>query len=287
MMGKLISGAQKRKKKKKEKEEAVERARAEVKLGGPTKLWAGLVLHHKDVFTLHVLPKLNETDRFFFALAGGGSWEVLAYAKVLSKLSWNVHECTSISTLEFARNNMEWGERFPCGNVKDQAWFCFQVAGTNKLELLKWAREVKQCEWDEWTIKAASDKGNLEMLKSCLLNGCRFDVITHRHVILQASSSGRVDIVKYLVENLSRGKISSCEDKLNCVVSAARHGQLGCLKYLLEKARAPLDCFVYIAYARYYEQPECVNYLREKGCPEPTDEQYARIVEDIEAHEDS
>ena len=24
-----------------------------------------------------------------------------------------------------------------------------QVAGTNKLELLKWAREVKHCEWDE------------------------------------------------------------------------------------------------------------------------------------------
>ena len=248
----------------------------------------GLVLHHKDVFTSHVLPKLNETDRFFFAVVG---WRKLGGACVRKGSLETELECsrmfTSISTLEFAWNNMEWGERFPCGNVKDQAWFCAQVAGTNKLELLKWAREVKQCEWDEWTIKAASDKGNLEMLKYCLLNGCRFDVITHRHVILQASSSGRVDIVKYLVENLSRGKISSCEDKLSCVVSAARHGQLGCLKYLLEKARAPLDCFVYIAYARYYEQPECVNYLREKGCPEPTDEQYARIVEDIEAHEDS
>jgi hypothetical protein len=177
---------------------------------------------------------------------------------------------------------MEWGERFPCGNVKDQAWFCFQVAKTNKLELLKWAREVKQCKWNEWTIKRASDQGNLEMLKYCISNHCPCDVRTHRHVILQASSSGRVDIVKYLVENLSRGKISSCEDKLNCVVSAARHGQLGCLKYLLEKARAPLDHFVYIAYARYYEQTECVNYLREKGCPEPTDEQYATIVEGIE-----
>ena len=281
IMGKQISGAQKRKKKK-EKEEAV-KDMERLNLG-PSKLWTGLVLHHKDVFVSHVLPKLNETDRFFFAGASGGSWEVLAYAKVLSKLSWNIYEYSSSSTLEFAWNNMEWGERFPCGTVKDQAWFCFQVAGTNKLELLKWAREVKQCEWDEWTIKAASDKGNLEMLKYCFLNGCRFDVRTHRHVILQASSSGRVDIVKYLVE---KRKISSCEDKVNCVVSAARHGQLGCLKYLLEKARAPLDRFFYIAYARYDEQPECVNYLREKGCPEPTDEQYATIVEDIEAHQDS
>ena len=30
----------------------------------------------------------------------------------------------------------------------DQAWFCAEVAGTNKLEFLKWAREVKHCEWD-------------------------------------------------------------------------------------------------------------------------------------------
>ncbi len=284
MMGKLISGAQKRKKKK-EKEEAVERARAEVKLGGPTTLWTGLVVHHKDVFTLHVLPKLNETDRWFFSEVNKESRGVLEYAGVdVSELGCKVYECSSISTLELSWNNMPWGKKDTEGNVIDQAWFCEEVAGTNKLELLKWAREVKQCEWDEWTIKAASDKGNLEMLKYCFSNHCPCDVRTHRHVILQASSGGRVDILKYLVE---KRKISSCEDKLNCVVSAARHGQLGCLKYLLEKARAPLDCFVYIAYARYYEQPECVNYLQEKGCPEPTDEQYARIVEDIEAHEGS
>ena len=143
---------------------------------------------------------------------------------------------------------------------------------------------MKQCKWDKQTIKAASDQGNLEMLKYCISNHCPCDVRTHRHVILQPIIDGRVDIVKYLVE---KRMISTYEDKLNCVVNAARHGQLGCLKYLLEKARAPLDHFVYIAYARYYEQPECVNYLREKGCPEPTDEQYATIVEDIEEHEDT
>ena len=34
---------------------------------GPTKLWTGLVLHHKDVFVSHVISKLNRTDRFFFS----------------------------------------------------------------------------------------------------------------------------------------------------------------------------------------------------------------------------
>ena len=53
------------------------------------------------------------------------------------------------------------------------------------------------------------------------------------------------------------------------------YGQLDCLKYLLEEAKAPLDQWCYIAFARYDEHTECVNYLQEKGCPEPTDEQYA------------
>ena len=28
---------------------------------GPTKLWTGLVLHHKDVFVSHVISRLNRT----------------------------------------------------------------------------------------------------------------------------------------------------------------------------------------------------------------------------------
>ena len=47
-------------------------------------------------------------------------------------------------------------ERVIVGRVMDQAWFCSEVAGTNKLELLEWAREVKQCEWDEKTITVAA-----------------------------------------------------------------------------------------------------------------------------------
>ena len=49
------------------------------------------------------------------------------------------------------------------------------MLGTNKLEFLKWAREVKQCEWDEKTITVAAAKGNLEMLKYCFSNDCPCD----------------------------------------------------------------------------------------------------------------
>ena len=142
-----ISGAQKRKKKKEKEELALDVERLKL---GPTKLWTGLVAHHKDVFVSHVLSKLNTTDRWFFAKANTESQDVLEYAGVkVSGLDWGVHECSSISMLKWMWNNHLWGEKEERGRVMDQAWFCEQVAFTNKLELLKWAREVKQCEWDE------------------------------------------------------------------------------------------------------------------------------------------
>ena len=175
-MGKKISGAQKRKKRK-EKEKAAKEAVAEMerlKLG-PTKLWTGLVLHHKDVFVSHVLSKLNTTDRCFFQKVNRESLDVLEYAGVnVSELGWCIYECSSISTLEWAWNNMA-GERKVKWKSDGSSLVLLEVAATNKLELLKWAREVKQCEWDEETIDVAAVKGNLEMLKYCFSNGCPCD----------------------------------------------------------------------------------------------------------------
>jgi len=68
--------------------------------------------------------------------------------------------------------------------------------------------------------------------------------------------------------------------KIECVLNAAMYGRLDCLNYLVEEAKVPLRDWRYVAYARYHEQPDCENYLLEKGCPEPTDEEYAEFVED-------
>ena len=305
-MGK-ISGAAKRKKKKEREKALAEHIENLERLKlGPTKLWTGLVVHHKDVFVSHVISKLNRTDRFFFSKVNRESRGVLTYAGVdVSKLGVSVFECSSISTLEWAWNNIPWGEKDGEGNVIDQAWFCEGVAGTNKLEFLKWAREVKHCEWDEWTIKAAAAKGNLEMLKYCFYNGCPcdeeesckqaaigghldcvrflFDKVepsreTEKEAAMQAAGLGHTDILKYFVEER---KISD-EGKFTCVGGAAMFGRLDCLKYLVEEAKVPINYWRYTACARYFEHPECENYLLEKGCPEPTDEEYAWFVEDEE-----
>jgi hypothetical protein len=308
-MGKKLSSTAKRKKEKEREEVMIAEAAADMerlKLG-PTKIWTGLVLHHEDVFVSHVLPKLNTTDRFCFSEVSDESWDLLAYAGVdVSKLHWSVHECSSISTLEWAWNNMAWGKKDRDGSVIDQGWFYLQVAGTNKLEFLKWAREVKHCEWDEWTINHAAFQGNLEMLKYCFSNNCPYDEEescaqaaigghlnclrflfdkakplrdTEKKAVVPAAGCGQMDILKYFVEER---KISE-EVKITCAVNAAIYGHLDCLKYLIEEAKVPLNDWKYIASTRYYERTECVNYLLERGCPEPTDELYAKFVKRLTA----
>ena len=278
-------------------------------LSSSSPLWNGLVVHHKDIFVSHVISKLTETDRFFFAKVNGESQDVLKYAGVnVSRLSYAVHECISISTLEWKWNNMSWGKKDTKGNVMDQVWFCEQVAATNKLEFLKWVREVKQCEWDEWAINAATAKGNLEMLKYCFSNECPCDeemscklaakggnldclrflfdkmnlsretgIETATQAALQAVKYGHLDIVKYIVEERKIPEVV----KVSCVTNAARYGRLDCLNYLVDEAKTPLNDWQHIACARYFEHHDCENYLLAKGSPEPTDEEYAAFVQHL------
>ena len=250
-----------------------------LKMSSSSPLWNGLVTHHMDIFVSHVLPKLNKTDRWFFSNVCKESRKVLAYAGVnKSTLIWRVSECTSISTLEWCWKDMPWGAKNSYGNVIDQTWFCSEVAHTNKLELLKWVREVKKCEWDEKTIKNAVRMGNLEMLKYCFANGCPCDEETEQQeATCLAARFGRVEILKYLVEE--RKALVCLKVQCGCGVNAATYGQLASLRYLVEEAGVPLNDWACIAYARIYKQHQCLNYLREKGCPEPTDEEYAQAVE--------
>ena len=147
------------------------------------------------------------------------------------------------------------------------------------------------------------------MLKYCFSNGCPcdeeesckraamagyldcvrflFDKVkpsrkTEKEAAIQAVCGGHLDILKYFVEER---KISDAV-KLDCVLSTAKYGQLDCIKYLVEEAKAPLDNWQHIALARYYEHTDCLNYLLEKGCPEPTDEQYAKVVEQRKREEE-
>ena len=140
------------------------------------------------------------------------------------KKTFKVKEMSSISTLELAWENRSLWPRW----WREERIFCWKVAETNKLELLKWIREEKQCKWNRWTIDAAAEQGNLEMVKYCVANECPVDEWT-------------------------------CQ-------FAARNGHLECLKYLREEAKAPWDYEVlYFAHAK--KHLECLRYAVEKKCP--------------------
>ena len=164
---------------------------------------------------------------------------MLEYAGVdVSKLGWGVCECSSISTLEWAWNHMPWGEKDK-GNVIDQAWFCAGVAATNKLEFLKWAREVKHCEWDEETIKVAALKGNLEMLKYCFSNDCPCD---EKESCSQAASEGHLDCLRFLFDKVKPSR----ETEKEAAMTSRHAGHVEILKYFVEERKISdelkIDC---------------------------------------------
>ena len=186
-------------------------------------LW-DVIVNNDDVCFKHILPRLNRNDvKFLFEV----NTETRALIKRSSREDdlrkcFKVEEMSSVSTLEIAwenRSSSRW----------DDTCFCTRVAWMNKLEFLKWIREEKKCEWDEYTIAEAARQGNLEMVKYCVANGCPVNE--------------------------------------RACTFAARNGHLECLKYLREEVKTPWNQYT-LELASLLEQLECLRYAIEKKCPE-------------------
>ena len=127
-------------------------------------LW-DVIVKCDDICFTHILPRLNRTDLRFLYEVNSETRKLIKRSSRKGELEgkFKVYEMSSISTSEVAWEHKSlwpswWAERH----------FCIQVAKTNKLELLKLAREEKKCEWDEGTINRAAEQGNLEMVKYCV-----------------------------------------------------------------------------------------------------------------------
>jgi hypothetical protein len=197
------------------------------------------------------------------------------------KEKFKVQEMSSISTLELA-----WEKKSLWPSWWNESFFCNQVAHTNKLELLKWIREEKKCEWDKWTICGAARQGNLEMVKYCVAKKCPIDA----WACASAAIDGHLECLKYLREEANapwdwktaswaayNGHLHILEylverkyddySEYACGY-AAEEGQLDCLKYLHETAKAPWD-YRAVREAHENNHPECVQYLLDNNCPLP------------------
>ncbi|CAL6300939.1 unnamed protein product [Bathycoccus prasinos] len=251
-------------------------------------LW-DVVVKCDDICFTHILPRLNRTDLKFLY---GVNTETRALVKRssragdLKKKFW-IEEMSSISTLEVAWEHYPWGTyNHELEEEMDETYFCSRVAYTNKLELLKWAREEKQCEWDKYTIIAAAYQGNLEMVKYCVANECPID----EWACTRAAQNGHLECLKYLREEVKapwdsvtaswaaqNGHLHILEylverkfDKYTAYACehAAESGHLDCLKYLRETAKAPWDSWA-VRRAHENNHPECLQYLLDNNCPLP------------------
>ena len=256
--------------------------RAQKRRMGQRDLW-GAIVNNDDVCFEYILPRLNRTDvKFLFEVNS----ETRALVKRSSRVgelekSFKVSEMSSISTLEFAWENRSFWKRW-----MSETDFCYQVSGTNKLELLKWAREEKKCEWGAGTVSKAALQGNLEMVKYCVAKKCPIDW----HACAYAALNGHLEILKYLREEVKapwdsdtaawaalNGHLHVLEylverkydkyDERACECAAV-NGHLDCLKHLHETAKAPWDYWA-VRLAHKNNQTECVQYLLDNNCPLP------------------
>ena len=246
-----------------------------------------------DICFKHILPRLNRTDVKFLYGVNSETRKLIKRSSRAGDLKWRfeVSEMSSISTLEVALENRESESFWPSWlrtrpPKTPERWFCIQVAQTNKLELLKWAREEKKCEWDKWTIFAAAEQGNLEMVKYCVAKKCPIGEWTcgnaakngHLEVLKYlreeakapwsyntasgAAKNGHLHILEYLFErNYRYNNAYACMD-------AAIYGHLDCLKYLHETAKAPWSSWA-VRYAHENKHPECLQYCLDNDCPLP------------------
>jgi hypothetical protein len=169
-------------------------------IGEPTKLWK-LVTDWPDVFEKHVLLSgyLNGTDIKMFHGLCRASRDAVKRAKIELQKRFRVRDLSSISTMELAWEGYPFGARICFSEdgeefTLNQEWFCSQVAQTNDLKLLRWAREEKECDWDHMTSGAAAFDGNLDMLKYCCENGCEVEEGTCAY----AAINGHLACLEYL-----------------------------------------------------------------------------------------
>ena len=260
------------------------RTRAQKRRTGERDLW-DVIVNNDDITFTHILPRLNSSDVKFLYGVNSETRKLIKRSSRKGELKekFKVEEMSSISTLEVAWEHFPWYEYdYDVEEEMDETYFCWKVAQTNKLELLKWAREEKKCEWDEGTINEAASQGYLEMVKYCVANGCHID----GRACAWAADGGHLEVLKYLREeakapwdsatanvSAANGHLHILEylverkfDKYNewACTQAAMFGYLDCLKYLHETAKAP-----WYSEAVRKAHPECLQYLLDNDCPLP------------------
>jgi hypothetical protein len=196
-------------------------------------VWAASNGHHVLIeWIASKLPKTNHallewSSDLYLCAAHGGHIRVLTWLRAANlgvgfnrDVSDIAAEKGYLHILKYLRND----------GVTFTAETCARAALGNQFETLKWIRGDKECSINEHTVTMAVEKGNMEMLKWALGEGCSCPPIT----TTLAAQKGNLPMLQFLVDDLG---IHIGEGIID---GAVRSGDIPTTQWLLDRG-CPLD----------------------------------------------
>ena len=200
------------------KDEELQEVKEELRnLSPPTPLWKIVTdKQYKDIFETHILKKLNELSFRVFREVNTESRDACRRSERKLQVTFNTYTYSGNPPVKKKETRKIEG-------IRAQYYFCNEAADTGNLALVRWLREVKKFDWNDWTINAAAEKGHLHIVTYCMEQKCRHGSLTCAH----AAASGHLDTLKYLHENGVPWDYKTC-------AFARENNHLECLVYALD-----------------------------------------------------
>ena len=200
------------------KEEALKQVVEELAKYEPTPLWKIVTdKQYKDIFETHILSKLDDLSFRVFREVNTESRDACRRVKDIELAE------TFITYTAQGNPPVEKVHEYEIKGRYGQPHFCHEAAETGNLELLRWFREEKNFDWNEWTINGAAGGGFLHIVKYCMKQNAPL----RSAACACAAESGHLDVLKYLHENGAPWDSHTC-------AFARENNHLESLRYALE-----------------------------------------------------
>ena len=199
------------------KEEELEEVKRELMKYAPTPLWKVVTdKQYKDIFETHILSKLDDLSFRVFREVNTESRDACRRSERKLQVTFNTYTYSGNPPVKKKETRKIEG-------IRAQYYFCNEAADTGNLALVRWLREVKKFDWNDWTINAAAEKGHLHIVTYCMEQKCPCS----RLACACAAESGHLDVLKYLHENGVPWDYKTC-------AFARENNHLECLVYALD-----------------------------------------------------
>ena len=161
-------------------------------------------MNDDDICFQHILPRLNATDVKFLYEVNTETRKLIKRSSRASDLKRGLKfkRCRRYRLWKFA-----WEHKSLWWLGWDESSFCHKVAETNKLELLKWAREEKECKWNDGRLM----RPQIKVIWKWSSIALQMSVLSDASACEDAAGNGHLEVLKYL-----REEVKAPWDSENC-----------------------------------------------------------------------